>query len=104
MKAGELRHRIELQAPTATRDDFGAEIITYATTATVWAKVETTAGDETIDMNRAGASLTHTITLRDRSDVLPTWRVLWGSRVFEIGSVVRDNVGREMVLTCSEAV
>lgn len=104
MRAGELRHRVTIQQATTSRDEFGAEVQTWADVATVWAKVETTAGDETIDAARASASLTHTITIRNRTGLLPTQRVLWGERVLEIGSVVADNVGREMTLVCSEIV
>ena len=104
MRAGQLRHRVTLQEPTTTQDEFGAPVVTWADVATVWARVETTSGDESIDMGRASASLTHTITIRQRPGVLPTWRVLWNARVLEIASVVADNVGREMVLNCTEAV
>lgn len=104
MRAGELRQRVTLQSPTTTQDEFGSPVVTWGDVATVWARVTTTAGDETIGQGRASASLTHEVTMRSRADVKPTWRAMWGTRVLEIGSVVADNVGREMVLNCTEAV
>ena len=93
-----------MQSPTATQNEFGEEVITWATAATVWARVTTKTGDETIEASRASASLTHEIKARTRSDVVPTWRVLWGTRVLEIAAAVPDNAGREMTLICSETV
>ncbi len=103
MRAGELRHRIDLQSPSKTRNSVGEEVITYATVAAVWARVETLNGREYLDQQRAGASLTHKIKIRNRSDVGPTWRVVWGTRIFEISAVLSDNINHEMTLMCSEA-
>jgi SPP1 family predicted phage head-tail adaptor len=104
MRAGKLRQRIILQSPTTTQNEFGDEIITYATAATVWAKVETTTGDEDVTAQRAEAWLQHTVTIRNYPGVLPTWRVVWGERTMEIAAIIPDNVGREMQLVCSETI
>lgn len=109
MRAGELRHRIILQSPLVTQNDFGDVETTYIAEAEIWARVETTTGDETIGAGRASASLTHSITIRSRTDIEPTWRVVWrraggAARVLNIGAIVPDNIGREMTLICSEIV
>ncbi len=104
MRAGELRHQITLQSPSKTQNTFGEEVITYSTAATAWAHIETLSESEYLDQQRAGASLTHKVTIRNRSDVEPTWRVVWDARTFEISAVLSDNLGREMTLMCSEVV
>jgi SPP1 family predicted phage head-tail adaptor len=105
MRAGELKQRITIQHQTITRDGFGAEVPTWATLATVWAKIITTGGVETIDAPQvATATITHEVTIRWRSDVTPLMQVLWGTRTLTIRAVVDDNVRRMLVLSCDEVV
>lgn len=40
MKAGELRHRIRILAPTSTSDTYGQQTETFTTAGYRWAKVE----------------------------------------------------------------
>lgn len=105
MRAGELRHRISLQSPSKTRSATGAEVITYATVATVWAKIETVRSDEIMDQQRAGATATHKMTIRHRTDIKPTWQVVWGGRTLRVDApVIADNVNRSLTLVCTEVV
>lgn len=105
MRAGELRHRITIQRQTVTRDGYGAEVPTWSTLATVWAKVVTTSGTEAIDAAQvASATLTHEVTIRWRSDVAPTMQILWGTRTLTIRAVIDDNVKRMLILPCDEVV
>lgn len=104
MRAGELRQRIVIQSRVVARNGLGDEVGTWSTLATVWAKVETPSGDEIVDAERGAATLSHKITLRDRSDVTELMRVAWNSRTLEITAVLRDHVGRQMVLVCREIV
>lgn len=46
MKAGKLDRRVQIKVKTATRDSFGAEILTYSVLATVWAEVVPISGRE----------------------------------------------------------
>jgi len=104
MRAGELRHRIEIQRKGVTRDGFGAEVITWLPFTNAWARVETLSGGESIELSRAGAALTHRITMRYQRNVLPEMQVAWDERTLEIHAVVPDERKREMALECSEVV
>jgi len=105
VKAGQLRQRVTIQQkPTVTRDGFGAEAPGWSTLVTLWAKVETLTGREFVEQARAGAELTHKVTVRYYAMIAPTMRVAWGSRILEIAGVLHDDHQREMTLLCNEAV
>ena len=48
MRAGRLRHRLNLQESTETRNAHGEAIITWATSYTVWGAVEPLSGSEAV--------------------------------------------------------
>ncbi len=104
MRAGELRHRVQLQTKTVTRNSFSEEVRAWSTLATVWGRVKTLSGDESIVQSQETATLTHEILIRAYAGVSPVQRVLWQSRVFEIHSVVPDERNQQMTLFCSEVV
>lgn len=105
MRAGELRQRVTIQQAAITRDGFGAEVETWQDLATVWAKVETIRGAETIGPEQvATATLTHEVTVRWRDDLKPTMQLLWGARVFTIRAIIADNQNKQVILSCDEVV
>ena len=103
---GKLRHRITIQTPTITRSDRGAEVLAWATLATVYADIRTVGGQEQVIANQLEtATLLHTITIRYRTGITPKMRVLWGSRYFAIEAIIeRDNRQRMFDLSCRELV
>jgi SPP1 family predicted phage head-tail adaptor len=103
---GKLRHRIVIQTANVTRNDRGAEILTWATAATVWADIRTVGGQEQVIANQLEtATLLHTITIRYRAGLSPKQRVKWGSRYFAIEAIIeRDNRLRMLDLSCRELV
>lgn len=102
MRAGQLRQRVTLQRKIITRDSFNAEVVEWSTFATVWAKIETIGGSESISIEQGAATLTHKITIRYRSGLVPTMRVVWDDHTFNIEAVLPDNHLHETVLNCSE--
>ena len=46
MRAGELRHRIDIKVPTTTRDSVGSEVVSWTTLRTVWAAIWPLRGKE----------------------------------------------------------
>jgi SPP1 family predicted phage head-tail adaptor len=77
---GQLRKRIELQAPTDTVDSYGQPTRAWATYATVWAQVEPTGGAEGSVANEQQITATHTVTIRYLAGVESTHRALYGAR------------------------
>lgn len=84
---GRLDRRIVLQTASVTRDAMGGEVITWVTTATVWARKMPVSGGRfySAESKNYDASLEYTI--RHRTDVVTGMRVVHGDDTFEIVSV-----------------
>ncbi len=106
MRAGQLRHRLEVQRVTATvLDEHGEPTHSWSTEATIWGAVEPTGGDERLQAAQLDPEVTHKIRIRARITVTPAYRVLYDDRTFEVLSVIE--VGermREQWLMCKERV
>jgi SPP1 family predicted phage head-tail adaptor len=73
-----------LQAATDALDDYGQAIRTWATYATVWASVVSTPGSEPQSALMQSSVTTYTVTMRYRTDVLPTHRMIYGDITLNI--------------------
>jgi SPP1 family predicted phage head-tail adaptor len=105
MKSGKLRHRITIQSKVVSRDTFGAETITWRTEKTVWASIEPISGKEYFLAQQVQSEVTHVIKIRYYEGLRTDWRMLFGSRIFDVKSVINfqeQNV--EMILMCREFV
>jgi len=101
MRAGELRHRVIIQQKYVTQDAEGITTESWADIATVWAAIEPLRGREFFDAAAVNAEVTTRIRIRYRSGIVPAMRVVYGSQVYEIESVI--DVGgrrRELELLC----
>lgn len=87
IRAGRLRHRIQLQEPTETRDAHGQAVKTYTTRATVHAAVESLRGSEAIVARQFAAEQNKLVLIRYRNDVNTDWRILHNSQALEIESI-----------------
>lgn len=108
MLIGRLRERITLQSFTAAQDSYGQTIQTWAnlaTNPTVWANILIKPGGERFlsGGEQVQAVLTHTVTIRYRTDVTVQMRAVQGSRYLYVENVY-DPTGRNeyMVLECRE--
>ena len=105
MRAGRLRHRLELQERSVTRDSYGAEVETWTTQHVIWGSVEPLSGSEYFASKQTQAERSHKIIIRYISDLHVTWRIKFGSRTFGIESIInRDERNRELTLMCSESL
>jgi SPP1 family predicted phage head-tail adaptor len=93
LAAGRLRDRVTLQAKSVTRGDFGDEVVTWGTHATLWASVESLSGREYIEqqfgVDQVRATRAVRVVLRYRDDVVPWMRLVHGGRVLEIQTVIK---------------
>lgn len=105
MRIGPLRHRVNIQQPIATQNDFGEEIITWSTLASVWANVLPASGRESYVSagEQQLAVITHRVQLRYRTDLGPKMRVVWEDRYLDIESV-QDPTGKRgfLMVMCRE--
>ena len=105
MRAGRLRHRVQIQSGTETADAVGQPVTTWATTRTVWAAIEPLTGREFQEAQRTDSDITHTVTIRGNIAADVEKRLLFGTRVLNIESVLdKDERGITKQLMCKEDV
>jgi SPP1 family predicted phage head-tail adaptor len=105
MRAGLLRHRVELQSRTLTADGFGQPVETWATYATVSASVSPLRGRERFAAMQVAAETTHRIVMRGRSGIKAEDRVFYDGRVFDIRAIMdMDERGIMLELLCTEEI
>lgn len=105
MQAGWLRHRIKIQKLTETRSASGQVNRDWEDYLSAWASIEPLRGREYLQGKQADASVDHRIRMRYRSGITPDMQVVFGSRKFEIVSVINVIEGnRELNLMCREMV
>lgn len=103
MRAGQLRHKVDLLRPTDSTDTFGQATQTYDRVATVAASINPLTGRELFLAQQIRADLTHEIKIRGRTDVSAKWRVVWAGRIFELGPPLSPNEqGTEQGFTAVE--
>jgi len=97
MSIGDLRHRVDLQAPTRVSDGMGGFVNSYSDAATVWAAIWPVSANDTIQANATVLVVTHRIRIRYRSVLKTSWRIKFGNRYFAIVSIICPNEGREFL-------
>ena len=105
MRAGSMRHRIRIEAPTETQRPDGSVIRIWHTFLSAWASIEPLTGREHFAAEREQADVSHRIRMRFAPGITHKMRISFASRIFEIESVI--NVGernRELILMCRESI
>lgn len=102
MEAGELRHRITLLNPADELDGTG-QPASYSDWATVWAAVNPLSGRDLFAAQQLQSEVTHRVKIRYRAGVNSAMRVRFGTRIFEIDSVIDpEERHEELHLMCTE--
>jgi len=103
MNAGWLRHRITIQEGTSTRSASGAVVEGWVTHVAAWASIEPLRGQEYLAAKAQEAAVSVRIRMRYQAGITQAMRVLYGSRVFEIVSVINYlEKNKELQLMCKE--
>lgn len=104
MRPGNLNRRVTLQTRSATRVD-GERAQTWTTLADVWAEVLPLSGRELELAQAINAEVSHQVTVRYRTGVDTSIRILYQGRHLAVKSVV-DVDGRHVWLQmlCSEGL
>jgi SPP1 family predicted phage head-tail adaptor len=91
IKAGELDRRITIERAAATQDPgSGHDIQSWATLATVWAKVTPVSDRERVASAQVSAEITDRFLIRwspQVSGVSPKDRIVYGGRTYNISGV-----------------
>jgi SPP1 family predicted phage head-tail adaptor len=105
MNPGELRNRLMIQSRVVTRNTYGEEVASFLTQGTIWGKVSPLNAREYFMNQQAQSQVTHQVTIRYFSGLRTDWRILWGTRVFDIRSIINpDERNEEQILLCTEFV
>jgi SPP1 family predicted phage head-tail adaptor len=106
---GRLSERVTIERRTQQPGDFGHPVDTWApVVCTVWANVMPIGGRERMAANAMQASLTHTVLVRWREELMqpleaPRWRIRHGSRFYNIqGLRDVDSARRWIIFDCQE--
>jgi SPP1 family predicted phage head-tail adaptor len=108
MNPGDLRHRIEIQTNTPTRDPNQGEVASWATTSTVWASVQTLTGKKLEIARQIDAEATVEVRMRycgsgGSANVTVDNQLLFGARVLEPFLIVNEHERNIMLLVqCKE--
>lgn len=84
MQAGKLDRRITIIGKTISRDDYGAEIVSWATRETVWARYLPGGGNERFAAAQVYAETQGRFQIRWRTDVTTDNRILFDGKEWDI--------------------
>lgn len=98
MRAGKLRHRINIQTNTPSKNDYGDLIDSWATVETRWAQITPIQGKELIVSDKTVGDISHKVLIRGAIAITPKQRILFGSRVFEIISSVDASEEKDIMI------
>jgi SPP1 family predicted phage head-tail adaptor len=100
---GKLIHRITIQRPVETQDSLGATVQSWQNLANVWASIEPLSAREQFNLHSTYTAATHKIGMHYIAGVTAKCRVLFGTRAFDIESVINpEERNEDLNLVCSE--
>lgn len=99
MRAGDLRHRLTIERPQRLSDGSGGAIINWLEVATVWASIKPVSTSRNNSGQQISSLTTHRITLRYRSDIDATMRLVTNGRTFLIDGILNE-AERDQWLVC----
>lgn len=103
MQAGRLRHQVVIQATSRVSDGMGGWTENWIDQTTVYAEIDPPKGREFFASGQTQSEITTRVRIRYLSGVTPAKRVKFGSRFFDISSVINpDERNRELILMCVE--
>ena len=104
-EVGRLRYQVILQTQGGTADGMGGITATWSNTATIWADIMPISATERTQADKVIDDITHKIIVRHRAVTSPDQRILYGTRVFNIVSVVNpDNSSSHLKLMAREQI
>ncbi|MDM9609235.1 phage head closure protein [Pseudomonas guariconensis] len=100
MLAGKLRYPVTIERPVDTRTPGGGFIRTWEAVSREWADIESISGSEFIAAQAVQAQTIYRIVLRYRPDLITSWHIREGTKVYEITAVLPDARRRRIELMC----
>jgi SPP1 family predicted phage head-tail adaptor len=105
VKAGSLRHLVEIQNPLERQTEYGETETTWHRVATCDASITPLSAREFFAAQQVQADVSHRIVVRYVPCISPRMRVVFGCRVFHIESVLNtDERDVTLELLCKESL
>jgi SPP1 family predicted phage head-tail adaptor len=82
--AAKMDERVAIQSRVMTPNEFGEQVLTYTTLATVWAEVKPMTGNERLLANAIYATAQFKIRIRYRADFNETAQIQWRGTNYDI--------------------
>ena len=102
---GDLNKRITIQYPSEVADVYGGSTTTWTELCNIWAAIWPTSAREVIRSMQNVMEITYRIRIRYRSDILPNYRIKFGTKYFNIVSIINPNErGEWLDILAKEAV
>jgi len=87
IRAGTMRHQIEIQSQTESKGTMGEVVLTWSKTATVRASINPITGNEMFISDQIKNQVTHKIGMRSRA-LSPKDRLVFKGRIFDIFQIL----------------
>jgi len=105
MNPGQLRHRITIQDLTSTVDAYGSPTDAWTDICTIWAGIIPLSGRSFFEAEMVNSEVSHKINIRYRTGIKPDMRVKYGTRYFQIISVINfQEANADVQLMCKELI
>ncbi|MBL4730278.1 MAG: phage head closure protein [Sulfurimonas sp.] len=88
MRSGNLKHKIDFLSATEVKNAFGEVENTFTIFKSAYSEILPLSAKEYLASKQKKAEVTHKIELRFLSGILPTMQIVYGSRKFEIESII----------------
>ena len=107
MHSQRLSHRITIERPNTTTDDFGHRVPGWVLVAQVWAAIRPMGSQERLAAHQMQSGQTHVITVRASTELAGMtgeWRATLGARAFNVIGLPRNinEAGRFIVFDATE--
>lgn len=99
-----LRHKIAIQSRTEAKNAQHELIQTWTTLCEVYSAIKDTTSKETVLANQLQSETAVRFVIRYRSDIDSTMRIVYGSKTYQIDSVVDPNETRNELIIYARCV
>lgn len=109
MKAGRLRHRVNIQQPVETQNAYGEAEVAWSNVLTnVWAGIEPLRGREFFAAKQVNAEIEARVVIRHRAGITAKMRIVdlcHGSGEYYIDTVINpEERNRELQFMCTRSI
>lgn len=95
IRAGDLKHRAELQKLAQVPDGSGGWKTDWIKERDIWCRIRPISGVQRMESMRAGSQISHEITTRYNEDVTQSKRIIYRGKAYALDAVWSPDEERE---------